>query len=387
MTARTRLVVLCVTAPVLAFVVIGGMLGTRAAANDSTYQHLRVFQDVVGLIANNYVEEANLSKVMRGAMRGLADNLDADSAYLPVEEARLLAAGDKGPAGEIGVELTRNFYLRVIAVRDGSPAAKAGLRSGDYIRAIDSKPTRELSIYEGSRLLRGAPGTKVSLLVIRGNVVDPHTVEITRDVLAAPELTSRVERGTVGYIRIPAFGPATAKAVQDRVADLAKRGATSLLIDVRNCATGPQDAGLSLARLFVASGTLAQKEMRDVARQPIAAAPGDGAVTMPVAVLINDGSSGAAELFAAALAGNKRGSLIGERTQGRAAVQKLVRLPDGAAMMISNGWYLTPNGDPIHEKGVVPSMVVDEPQIEFGAAPPTTDVILEKGLEHLKGTK
>ena len=261
------------------------------------------------------------------------------------------------------------------------------MRSGDYIRAIDSRPTRELSIYEGARLLRGAPGTKVSLLVIRGNVVDPHTVEITRDVLAAPELTSRVERGTVGYIRIPAFGPTTAKAVQDRVADLTKRGATSLLIDVRNCATGPQDAGLALARLFVASGTLAQKEVRDVARQSIAAAPGDGAVTMPVAVLINDGSSGAAELFAAALAGNKRGSLVGERTQGRAAVQKLVRLPDGAAMMISNGWYLTPNGDPIHEKGVVPSVVVDEPQIEFGAAPPATDVILDKGLEHLKAAK
>jgi len=383
MTSRTRLIVLFVTAPILAFAVIGGLLG-KTWAQEESYPHLRVFDDVVSLISSSYVEDADLSKVMRGAMRGLAEGLDPDSAYLPAEEARLYETGTKPGPADTGIELTRTYYLRVIAVRDGSPAAKAGIRTGDFLRAIDGKPTREMSIYEGTRLLRGAPGTKVSLLVIRGNVADPHTVDVTREVTSLPDVTSRMEGGTVGYVRIAAFGPAAAKSVSAEAASLAKAGATSLLVDVRDSATGAYDSGIAVAKLFVRSGTLAQKEMRGAARQTIAATPGDGAITLPMAVLVNDGTSGAAELFAAAIAGNQRGKLVGEHTEGRAAVQKFIRLPDGAAMIVSNGWYLTPGGDPIHEKGLTPAVAVEAPDIEFGTVPPVTDVVLEKGLEVIK---
>jgi carboxyl-terminal processing protease len=383
MTSRTRLVVLVVTAPVLAFAVIGGMLG-KAFAQGESYPHLRVFGDVVSLISTSYVEEADMSKVMRGALRGLADGLDPDSAYLSPEEARLHESGAKPGSAETGIELTRTYYLRVIAARDGSPAAKTGLRAGDFLRAIDGKPTREMSVYEGTRLLRGAPGSKVSLLVIRGNVAEPHTVEVTREVLSGPEVTGRVEGG-VGYLRVAAFGPNVAKAVASEAASLAKAGASSLLMDVRDTATGPYESGLAMARLFVGTGTLAHKELRGAARQTVAAAPGDGAIRVPLAVLVSDGTSGAAELFAAAVAGNKRGTLVGERTQGRAALQKTVRLPDGAAMVVSNGWYLTPAGDPIHEKGLAPGVAVAAPDVEFGAAPPAMDPVLQKGLAVLKG--
>ena len=132
---------------------------------------------------------------MRGAMRGLADGLDADSAYLTAEEAGLYESGRKAGAGETGIELTRGYYLRVIAVRDGSPAAKAGLQGGDFLRAIDGKPTREMSVFEGPRLLRGAPGSKVSLIVIRGNAADPHTVDVAREVPAGLDVTSRMLDG------------------------------------------------------------------------------------------------------------------------------------------------------------------------------------------------
>jgi carboxyl-terminal processing protease len=382
MTSRTRLIVLFVTAPVLAFAIIGGLLG-KIWAQEESYQHLRIFEDVVSLISSNYVEEANMPRVMRGAMRGLAEGLDPDSAYLTPDEAKAYESGEKPGPAETGIELTRTYYLRVIAVRDGSPAAKAGLRGGDFLRAIDGKPTREMSVYEGTRLLRGAPGTKVSVLAIRGNVVDPHTVELTREVLSLPDVSGRLE-GTVGYVRIAGFGPTVARTVASEIAALTKSGATSLLVDVRDSATGTYDAGIAVARLFVATGTIAIKEMRGAARQPQAAAPGDGAVTLPMAVLVNDGTSGAAEVFSAAIAGNKRGSLVGERTHGRAAVQKFVRLPDGAAMVVSNGWFLTPAGDPIHEKGIAPTVGVEAPDVEFGAAPPAADVILQKGLEVLK---
>ena len=135
----------------------------------------------MSLISSNYVEEANIDKVMRGAMHGLADGLDPDSAYLTPDQVKQVESGARAAAGGVGLELTRQYYLRVIAARDNSPAAKAGLRTGDYIRAINDMPTREMSVWEGMRALRGAPGTKVSLTVIRGNAADPHVVELTRE--------------------------------------------------------------------------------------------------------------------------------------------------------------------------------------------------------------
>ena len=384
MTSRTRRIVLVVTAPVIAFAVIGGFLG-KTWARQQSYRHLRVFEDVASLISSNYVEEANLSKVMRGAMRGLADGLDADSAYLPAEEARLQESGARAGAGETGIELTRGYYLRAIAVRDGSPAAKAGLVGGDFLRSIDGKPTREMSVYEGARLLRGAPGSKISLVVIRGNLVDPHTVDVTREVLAGPDVTSRMVEGTIGYLRIAGFGPGAAKAVSSAASELSKAGAKSLLVDVRETATGSYDAGIAVAKLFLASGTIALKDVRGEARQTFAAGTGDGAITLPAVLLVNNGTSGAAEIFTAAIAGQKRAAVVGERTHGRTAVQKFVRLPDGAAMIVSNGWFLAPAGEPIHEKGIVPEVLVDVPEVDFGAPPPSTDVILQKGLEKLRG--
>jgi carboxyl-terminal processing protease len=384
MTARTRLIVLFVTAPIIAFALVGGVMGKSMTRNE-TYQHLRVFEDVVSLISSNYVEEADMSRVMRGAMRGLAEGLDPDSAYLSAEDVKAVESGAKELPGETGIELTRNYWLRVIAARDNSPAARAGVRSGDLIRAINGKSTREMSVFEGTRALRGAPGTKVSLIVIRGNAADPHTVELVREVPSGPDVNGRQE-GKAGYLRISNFGPGVAKAVSTHAADLARAGAAGLVVDVRNTASGALDNGLMVARLFVPAGTLAFKEVRGGERQPItagAAGASDGSVKLPVVVLVNDGTSGAAELFAAALSGNQRAKLVGERTEGRAAMQKLVRLPDGTGMLVSNAWYLTPAGAPVHEKGLTPTVAVEGPDVEFGAPAPTTDPILQKALEVL----
>jgi carboxyl-terminal processing protease len=386
MTSRTRFIVLAVTAPVIAFVLIGGLLG-RTWAREDTYQHLRIFEDVVSLISSNYVEPANMTRVMRGALHGLAEGLDPDSAYLPPEEARLYESGQKPAAGETGIELTRMYYLRVIAARDGSPAMKAGLQAGDFLRAIDGKPTRDMSVYEGRRLLRGAPGTTVRLLVIRGNVADPHEVTLTRAALSGPEVTGRMQDASTGYIRITAFGPEVARSVAAKVGELAKSGATSLLIDIRDTATGSDDSGLAVARLFVPRGTLSIKDMHGAARETIAAVAGDGKITLPAVLLVNAGTSGAAEMFAAALAGNQRATLVGEHTQGRSALQKFVPLPDGAAMIVSNGWFLTPSGDPIHDRGLTPGVAVDVPDLDFGAPAATPDLILQKAIETLKSKK
>jgi carboxyl-terminal processing protease len=386
MSSRTRAVVMAISAPVIAFAIVGGFLG-KVMARQGTFQHLKIFDDVVGLIEGNYVEPVNVDKVMNGAMRGLADGLDPDSAYLSPEEVAQVESNTTLPAGDIGLELTRQYYLRVIAARDNSPAAKAGLRTGDYVRAINDVPTREMSVWEGVRALRGAPGSKVSLTIIRGNAADPHIVELTREQAPAVDVSGRIAAPGIGYVRIAAIGAATAGQVKSEITDLQKAGATKLIVDVRRTSGTPLDSGLAIARLFVAKGTLAQRETKGAEKETISASAGDGAITAPTSLLIDTGTTGAAELFASALAGNNRADLVGERTIGRAALQKLVKLPDGSGLWLSTTKYLTPTGAPLHGKGLEPAVAVDEPDVEFGQPAPAADPVLDKAIEGLTQKK
>jgi carboxyl-terminal processing protease len=386
MSSRTRAVVMAISAPVIAFAIVGGFLG-KVMARQGTFQHLKIFDDVVGLIEGNYVEPVNVDKVMNGAMRGLADGLDPDSAYLSPEEVAQVESNTTLPAGDIGLELTRQYYLRVIAARDNSPAAKAGLRTGDYVRAINDVPTREMSVWEGVRALRGAPGSKVSLTIIRGNAADPHIVELTREQAPTVDVTGRIAAPGIGYVRIAAIGAATAGQVKSEITDLQKAGATKLIVDVRRTSGTPLDSGLAIARLFVAKGTLAQRETKGAEKETISASAGDGAITAPTSLLIDTGTTGAAELFASALAGNNRADLVGERTIGRAALQKLVKLPDGSGLWLSTTKYLTPTGAPLHGKGLEPAVAVDEPDVEFGQPAPAADPVLDKAIEGLTQKK
>jgi carboxyl-terminal processing protease len=387
MTSRTRAIVLSITAPVIVFAIVGGLLG-QVMAREDTYQHLKIFDDVVSLISSNYVEPVNLDKVMRGAMNGLADSLDADSAYLTPDEVRQVEVSASLAPAEVGLELTRQYYLRVISARENSPAAKAGLRTGDYVRAINDVPTRDMSVWEGVRALRGAPGSKVKLTVFRGNQADPHDVELTREVLPLAEVTGRLASPGVGYVRIQSIGARTVDQVKTQIADVTKAGASKLIVDVRRTSTGTYEQGIALARLFVAKGTLAMRESKGApARDMIVSNAGDGAITVPVVLLVDTGTSGAAELFAAALAGNQRADLIGEHTIGRAGVQRLIKLPDGSGLWLTTVRYLTPAGTPLHEKGLTPTVGVEIPDVEFGQPAPAGDPALDKAIEQFAEKK
>jgi carboxyl-terminal processing protease len=386
MSFRTRVLVLVISAPIIAFAVIGGFLGNAFARGDDTYGRLRVFQDVVALIMSNYVEEPDVDKVMSGAMRGLAEGLDSDSAYLTGQQVRQLESGTAPLPGDVGLELTHQYYLRVVAARDDSPAAKAGVRPGDFVRVIDGRATRDMSAFEGQRLLRGAPGSKVTLTIIRGSAVDPHVVVLVREVASGPDVRSRLQADNVGYLRIIAFGKRVSEQLRSQVAEVSKAGATRLIVDVRDTAGGELTQGIAAARLFVPSGPLAIRETRATGRQTVSAANGDGAITLPVTVLIDTGTSGAAELFAAALSGNKRADLIGERTLGRAGQQELVKMPDGSGLWITSSRYLTPAGVALQAKGLEPDVAVSEPELDFGT-PASSDPILERALGRLAPKK
>jgi carboxyl-terminal processing protease len=387
MAPRTRWMVFLVSTPLVMLVTVGGLMGPPRAATQQSLPELRILGDAVGLINNAYVEPVDIDKVMDGAMRGLADGLDPSSAFLVPDEVRAIETKAPLPAGDVGLMVERQFYLRVMGVRDGSPAARAGLQSGDYVRMIDTKPTRDMSAFTGRRLLRGAPGTKVSLTIIRGNTADPHTFELTREAPSGPSASSRMV-GDVAHVRISTFDATVPDTLRTIFKTLEASRPAGAVIDLRGVADNDLEAGIAAARPFVKTGTIAVKALRKGEPIKTDAGSGDGSITMPVVLLVSNGTANAAEVFAAALQGNKRADLVGEPTAGLAGVQRLVKLPQGYGLWLTSERYLTVDGaNPIHERGLMPTLAVAIPVVAFDELPPTTDVPLEKAIAHLKSKR
>ena len=389
-TDRTRFVVLALTLPIMAYTLIGSVLG-RVVAQEGAYRYLRTFEEVVSLVTSNYVEEVDVEHVMRGALWGLAEGLDPESSYLTPDEVRLHDAGFDDAEAGVGLTLTRQYYVQVVAAREGSPAAAAGLRPGDYVRQIDGRPTRTMSVVRARHLLRGAPGSTVTLEVIRGNAAEPVTLDLVRDAGRSANVTSRMAAPGVGYLRIAEFDATTAGAIAAANDSLAGRGAERLVIDLRGAATGTFESGTAAAELFTDADPLVVRESPD-GQQPVARGPRPPSIAAPVVLLTDFGTAGAAELFAAALTGAERAETVGIRTAGRAAEQTLVRLPDGGGLLLSSTHYLTAAGESIHRRGVAAAVTVQEPPVELApadepapAAPDEDpgDPVLERALEHL----
>lgn len=383
MPAKLRLAALLVTVPLVAFTLVGGWLGGVVALEDP-YRHLRIFEDVVTLISENYVENANVDEVMDGALGGLVGGLDADSTFLsPESVARLESGAPAGPAG-IGVETIARYYTQVVGVRDNSPAARAGLRPGDYIRAIDDEPTRRLSGIDGAARLRGEPGTSVRLSLLRGNTTEPYDVDLVREVQSGPIVSQRMLTADIGYLRVAAFTEGATEAIARAADALSGEGAAQLVIDIRNCAAGSFDEGIAAARLFVAEGTLLQREETGGDQIAIDATAGGDALDVPLLLLTDFGTAGGAELFAAGLTGAGRAESVGQRTAGRVSLQKLIPLPDGSGLWLSWARYLHASGDDLHRAGVEPVEVVELPRVELGEPWPPGDPILDRALEYLQ---
>lgn len=386
MSARSRLLVFLVSAPLVALVVVGGSFGAGATTTlpQQHVSQLGVFQDVVRFILSAYVEEVNIDKVMDGAMRGLAEGLDPSSTFLTAEEVRALQAAGAAPAGEVGLIVTRFAgYLRIVGVRDGSPAARAGLATDDFIRSIDDRPTRDMSALAGTRLLRGAPGSPVVLQVFRSNPADPHRFELVREAGKSDRASGRRLPGGEAYVRVASFGPGAARALEQSIASLGAPAKNGLIVDLRGTADGTAEEGIAAARLFIQNGTLATLAARNSTPVVSAAAKGDGALAMPVVLLTSSGTANGAEVFAAALQGNKRGRLVGEPTAGIAGVQRLVPLDEGTGLWMTHARYLQGDGTPIHEQGLRPDVVVQVQLVGFDETPPATDEILAEGITEL----
>ena len=272
MTSRTRLWVLAISTPIIVFALVGGYLG-QALAKDDTYQHLRVFDDVISLVVNNYVEEVDLKQAMRGAMRGLADALDADSAFLTPDLVRTVESNSSAGPADVGIELIRQYYLRVVSARTdrrpprpGSAPATSSARSTTSPHATCRRTKARVCC-----AARPAPRSRCSSSAATPPIRTTST--LVRERIAGPELTSRMANPTTGYVRIVDFTKESPAKIKQAFDALAKTGATRYVIDLRGTARGDLDDGVAAARLFVRAGMLTVKQTktgRDVVSAQVA---------------------------------------------------------------------------------------------------------------------
>jgi len=381
MSPRARLFVAFVSTGFIGYIALGSVLGR--VRGDSTYGQLAVFNEVVRIVLDAYVDPVNLERTMAGARLGLTEALDGDTAYLEPEEFRAYQQPAKDD-GEVGLVLTRRFsFLMVVAARVGSPAEKAGVKAGDVIKTIDGRHTRPLPAPVGQRLLRGAPGSVVKLTLLRAGS-DPIDLTLTRERLTAAAPKSRVLEDGAGYLKVPEFPARVADDIRGELLALRKGGARSLVLDLRDSGEGDPAEAARVAELFLKGGVVAKLTGTRMAEQVLSADAARSAWDLPVAVLIDTGTAGPAEIVAAALLDAGRAPLVGEHTFGRAAVQKTVPLAEGG-LVVTVGKYVSPKGNAIHGKGLEPTVPVDTSAEDAPEGAPAHDLILEKAQEVLKG--
>ena len=369
-----------------------GLHAVRAGSDDDgAYKQINVYSQVLKKIQTDYVTEPNMGDVTTGALHGLLETLDADSSYLSPEEYKLYKDHPVGTDAQVGLTVSKRYgYAVIVSVLPGSPAEKEHFADGDAIESINGKSTRELSLAMIRVMLEGKPGSEVALSVIRPRKQDPDKVTLTRTNVAIPVLSEQqYENSTILYLKPVVLTASRVDDIAARLKTMAKNGNTKVVLDLRDVTSGDEAEGERLANLFLKQGTLATLSGQKVPAQTFTADPSKFITDAPLAVLINRGTEGAAELAAAALADNKRADLVGERSFGEGGVQKTIELPDGAAVILTVATYSSPGGKKFLEEAVTPGILAgptpeqEAEQDETGVAP-KSDASLDKALETLK---
>ena len=353
-----RVGILSVSVIIFSWVGLGHVLGRTA--NDKTYKSLVVYSEVLQKVQQDYVDEPNMHLVEAGSLHGLLESLDSESSYLtPREYTEYKQKAAAANTGETGLNLSKRFgYIIVTSVIPDSPAEKAGLHSGDIFESVAGFTTREMSVGQAQNLLAGPSGTGVKVGVIRRGKTDPDEVDLVRTKPAASRLVSqRIDNETIAF-RFPSIETGRAEELRVRLQEASKQGITKVILDLRECGRGPVAEAISIARLFVPSGTLTSLKGQTVPEQVFAADASKVVWRGPVSVLMDGTTTGAAEVLAASLANTKRGDLVGDRTFGLASEQKLITMDDGAALILTVANYYNADGKPILEEGVTPTEVV-----------------------------
>lgn len=385
MSRAGRIAIFAISVLIFCYAGIGHVLGRTP--DDKAYKSLTVYGEVLQKIQQDYVDDPNMRTVTAGALHGLLESLDPQSSYLTpreYEEYRKKVADPR--TGETGLTLSKRYgYIIVLSVLPDSPGTKAGVRSGDIFESIGGFTTRDMSVGQAMNLLSGQPGTGVKVAIIRRGKATPEDVDLVREKLPTPKLIVQKADPDVLVLRFPSLDQGRAEEVRSRLLEADKQGMHKVILDLRECGRGPVSEAVSIARLFVPSGTLTTLRGQTVPAQVISAEPKQVIWKNPVSVLVDTTTSGAAEVLASAIAANHRGDVVGERTFGLASEQKLITLDDGAALILTVANYYNPGGKSILEEGVTPTEIVrstseDDSDGADEDTPPAPETQREPGL-------
>ncbi len=339
-----------------------------AGSVSESYKALNLFGDVFEQARANYVEKVEDKKLIEYALNGMLSSLDPHSNYMTAEESKAMEVQNRGEFGGLGIEVTmENSVVKVVSPIDDTPAARAGIQSGDLIVELDGKQVMGMTLSEAIEKMRGKIGTEIVLTVIREGAKEPLKFRLVRDNIQIKSVRSRVIDGKAGYIRITQFNAQTYDGLKKAIADAQKEAGDKLMgfiLDLRNNPGGLLDQAIKVSDVFIDKGEIVSTRGRnpeDTRRDNATA--GDLTNGLPLVVIINGGSASASEIVAGALQDHKRAILMGTQSFGKGSVQTLFPAPGGGAIKLTTARYFTPSGRSIQAKGITPDLIVERAKV------------------------
>ena len=343
---------------------------THSYSNNELYEKIDLFGEVIEKIEKDYVDDVNQSKMMDSAINGVLQSLDPYSAYMSPELFKEMQTDTRGEFGGLGIEIGMEAgIVKVIAPIDDTPAAKAGIKAGDYIVKINNDQVQGKSLMEAVKLMRGPVDTSIKLTIRRKNVKKSLEFEIIRKIIEIKSVNSKIlgENKNLGYIRLKSFNENSDKQFLDIVKQFEKNSKIEgYILDLRNNPGGLLTKAINITDFFLDDGEIVSTKGRKASEtRKFFAKKGDETKGKPIIVLINNGSASASEIFAGALKDHKRAIILGENSYGKGSVQSIIPLRNGGGMRLTISKYYLPSGDSISEVGVTPDIVVEETGDDF----------------------
>lgn len=334
-----------------------------------TYEMLNLFGDVFERVRDNYVEEVPDKKLVESALNGMLTALDPHSGYLDESNFEDMKVQTKGEFGGLGIEVTmENGLVKVVSPIDETPAAKAGLKSGDLIIKIGKEEVMGLTLSDAVDKMRGKVGSPIDLTIVRPGKSEPFDVKLVRDVIKVKSVRYRLQGDDVGYVRITSFNEQVEENLEKALVDLKKQSKDKLkgiILDLRNNPGGLLDQAVYVSDAFLDKGEIVSTRGRRAEEtKRINASKGDLIDGLPMVVLINEGSASASEIVAGALQDHRRAVLMGMKSFGKGSVQTIISLPGHGAMRLTTARYYTPSGRSIQAEGIVPDIEVKQSKVE-----------------------
>jgi carboxyl-terminal processing protease len=366
---------------------LGGSAASKVTDNAATYEQLRLFTEVLSIVQNQYVDEVPPKDLIYNAIKGTLRGLDPHSSFLDPDSYREMQVETSGSFGGLGIEITlKDDILTVVAPIDGTPAYRAGLHTGDRIIKIDGLATKDMQLADAVKRMRGKPGTKVVITIVREGWAEPKDIDLVREQIRVQSVKSVEMPDGIEYLKLRQFQEQSPHDMDTALEKFSKDGMKALILDLRNNPGGLLTAAVEVSEKFIEDGKLVVYTEGRVRNQNMrfSAHAKKGYVQMPMVILINQGSASASEIVAGALQDWGRAVIVGTQSFGKGSVQTIIPLSDGSGLRLTTAKYFTPKGRSIHGKGITPDIVVELPKEPVTTAPKERPLPSADPLEDLK---